>query len=115
MTMVAQDPVQLTRALVAIDSRNPQVDSSGPGESAVANHLAEVLRGWGFRVELVEVAPGRPNLVARIGKAGGRSLMLNGHLDVVGVEGMRHPPFDAESREGKMYGRGSADMKGGIA
>jgi acetylornithine deacetylase len=64
------------------------------------------------------VAPGRPNLVARIGGGGGastRSLMLNGHLDVVGTEGMIHPPFDADEHDGRMYGRGSADMKGGIA
>ena len=115
MMRVPQDPVQLTRALVAIDSRNPDVDSAGPGEAAVAVHLADVLRGWGFRVELVDVAPQRPNVIARIGKAGGRSLMFNGHLDVVGVAGMNHAPFDAESRDGKMYGRGSADMKGGIA
>jgi acetylornithine deacetylase len=55
--------------------------------------------------------------VARIGDAaaGSRSLMLNGHLDVVGVEGMLHAPFAAEERDGRLYGRGSADMKGGIA
>jgi acetylornithine deacetylase len=89
----------------------------GPGEHAAASLLAGVLREWGFRVELQEVAPGRPNVIARIGDArpGARSLMLNGHLDVVGVEDMVHAPFDAHVRDGRMYGRGSADMKSGIA
>jgi len=115
MSTVTMDPVQLTRTLVAIDSRNPDLDPAGPGESAVAKSLADVLRAWGFRVELIEVAPGRPNVIARIGKPNGRSLMLNGHLDIVGIEGMRHSPFDAAPREGRLYGRGSADMKGGVA
>lgn len=60
-------------------------------------------------------AHGRPSVVARKGPRGGRSLMLNGHMDVVGTEGMRHPPFEATCREGRLYGRGSADMKGGLA
>lgn len=112
---IGRDPVALTRALVAIDSRNPDLDVTGPGEREVARVLGEVLTGWGFRVEMSEAAPGRPNVIARIGKPGGRSLMLNGHLDVVGIEGMRHAPFDAEPKDGRLYGRGSTDMKGGIA
>jgi acetylornithine deacetylase len=66
-------------------------------------------------VDVHDAAPGRPNVVARVGAAGGPSLMLNGHLDVVGTEGMTHAPFDAEERDGRLYGRGSADMKGGVA
>jgi acetylornithine deacetylase len=111
------DAVALTAALVRTDSRNPVLVPGGPGEHAAASLLAGVLREWGFRVELQEVAPGRPNVIARIGDArpGARSLMLNGHLDVVGVEDMVHAPFDAHVRDGRMYGRGSADMKSGIA
>jgi acetylornithine deacetylase len=114
------DARALTRALVRVDSRNPSLVADGPGELGAATLLREVLDSWGFRTELHEVAPGRPNLVARIGGAGGgaaakRSLMFNGHLDVVGTEGMIHSPFDAQEREGRLYGRGSADMKGGIA
>jgi acetylornithine deacetylase len=74
-----------------------------------------VLDDWGFAVELSEIAPGRPNVVARLGPADGPALMLNGHLDVVGVEGMIHPPFAAGVRDGRIYGRGSADMKAGLA
>ena len=110
------DARALTRALVRVDSRNPALAPGARGEADVAALLQEVLDGWGFRTELHEAAPGRPNLVARIGAGrGGRTLMLNGHLDVVGVEGMVHPPFTAEERDGRLYGRGSADMKGGVA
>ena len=110
------DARALTRALVEIDSRNPSLVPGGPGEQACAAFLRGVLDAWGFRTELQEAAPGRPNLVARIGEArGGRTLMFNGHLDVVGIEGMIHPPFSASVRDGRLYGRGSADMKGGIA
>jgi acetylornithine deacetylase len=112
------DARALARALVQVDSRNPSIAAGGPGEAACAHLLRDVLEAWGFRTELHDAAPARPNLVARIGAPradGGRSLMLNGHLDVVGVEGMVHAPFAADERGGRLYGRGSADMKGGIA
>ena len=117
MSVARGDAVALTRALVRIDSRNPSLVAGGPGESNVARGLADVLEAWGFRVEIVESAPGRPSVVARIGRPGGRSLMFNGHLDVVGIEGMTHDPWSAESNGNpdRMYGRGSADMKGGVA
>ncbi|HEX6535996.1 MAG TPA: ArgE/DapE family deacylase [Gemmatimonadaceae bacterium] len=109
------DAVALTRELVRIDSRNPSLVPGAPGEREAARALAEVLRAWGFRVEVHDAAPGRPNVIARAGRAGGRTLMLNGHLDVVGTDGMRHPPFDAAEREGRLYGRGASDMKSGVA
>jgi len=64
---------------------------------------------------MLESVPGRPNVVAGIGPADAPALMLNGHLDVVGVEGMIHEPFNPEVRGDRIYGRGSADMKGGLA
>lgn len=110
------DARALTRALVEVDSRNPSLVAGAPGEMACATRLKQVLDAWGFATALSDAAPGRPNLVARIGAArSGRTLMFNGHLDVVGVEGMLHPPFVAEERDGRLYGRGSADMKGGVA
>ncbi len=110
------DALALTRALVEIDSRNPRLVPGGPGERAAAEALAEVLGAWGFKVDLLEPLPGRPNVLARIGGGvGGRSLLLNGHLDTVGVDGMTHEPWRAVERDGRLYGRGSADMKGGIA
>jgi acetylornithine deacetylase len=117
MTIANGDAVALTRELVRIDSRNPTLVAGAPGEARVARALAAVLEAWGFRVELRDAAPGRPNVVARIGDArsGARSLMLNGHLDVVGIEGMVHPAWDANENEGRLYGRGSSDMKAGVA
>jgi acetylornithine deacetylase len=110
------DAVALTRALVRLDSRNPTLVAGAPGEAAIARLLADVLDAWGFRVELQEAAPGRPNVVARAGAARtGRSLMFNGHLDVVGVDGMVHAPFDADERDGRLFGRGASDMKAGVA
>lgn len=111
------DAVSLARELVRVDSRNPSLAPGAPGEEAVARVLAEVLRSWGLDVDVMEAAPGRPNVVARVGNPslGGRSLMFNGHLDVVGVEGMVHAPFDALERDGRIYGRGAADMKSGVA
>jgi acetylornithine deacetylase/succinyl-diaminopimelate desuccinylase-like protein len=85
------DALALARALIACDSRNPAFAADAPGEGAAAELLADVLRAWGFTVDLIESAPGRPNVLARIGGGhGGRSLILNGHLDTVGVAGMTH-------------------------
>lgn len=109
------DPVALTAELVAIDSRNPDLVPGAPGERAVADRLGEILAGWGFAVAVHEVAPGRANLIARVGPTGQSPLVLNGHLDVVGTEGMTHAPFDPVRRDGRLYGRGSNDMKGGVA
>jgi len=111
------DGVGLARELVRLDSRNPSLVVDGPGEQAVARRLADVLGEWGLDVTLREAAPGRPNVIARLpgrGKAG-RSLLFNGHIDVVGVEGMIHPPFEAFEEGGRIYGRGACDMKGGVA
>jgi acetylornithine deacetylase len=109
------DPVALTRALVRIDSRNPKLVPGAPGEFPIARYLAGVINGWGLAAELAEAAPGRPNLIARFGPPNTPALIFAGHLDTVGVEGMTHPPFDADIRDGRVYGRGSADMKSGVA
>jgi acetylornithine deacetylase len=113
------DAVALTRELVRIDSRNPSLVAGAPGEARVARALSEILGEWGFHVELQDAAPGRPNVVARVGAPGppgSRSLMFNGHLDVVGIEGMTHPAWGDDSRDaGRIYGRGSSDMKSGVA
>ncbi len=110
------DATALLRELVKTDSRNPALAPGAPGEGPIANLLHDVLRAWGFDVQLVDAAPGRPNVVARLrGKGGGKSLMFNGHMDVVATENMAHAPFDALQREGRLYGRGASDMKGGVA
>jgi len=84
------DAVALARALVQIDSRNPTLAPGSPGEGECARALASVLDDWGFSVEGTDSPPGRPNVIARLGPSDTPALMLNGHLDVVGVEGMIH-------------------------
>ncbi|OYV73752.1 MAG: hypothetical protein B7Z72_01770 [Gemmatimonadetes bacterium 21-71-4] len=115
MRLERGDAVGLARALVRVDTRNPSLVPGGPGEAEAARLLAGVLEAWGLAVEVQEAAPGRPNVIARAGTPGERSLLFNGHLDVVGVDGMRHAPFDAGERDGRLYGRGASDMKAGVA
>jgi acetylornithine deacetylase len=110
------DPaITLLRDLVAIDSVNPTLVPGARGEAEMARRLADELRSLGLAVEITDVAPGRPNVVGVLeGRGSGRSLMLCGHTDTVGVAGMPKP-FDPEIRDGRLFGRGSQDMKGGVA
>ena len=106
---------QLLADLVAIDSVNPDLVPGGAGEGDVARFVAGWLEEAGLEVHLDEVRPGRPNVIAVArGSGGGRTLMFNGHTDVVGAAGMADP-FEPVVREGRMYGRGTYDMKGGLA
>ncbi|MDQ3068808.1 MAG: M20/M25/M40 family metallo-hydrolase [Acidobacteriota bacterium] len=101
--------------LVSIDSVNPDLVPGAKGEAAVAAHCAAWLSRAGLDVEVQEAAPGRPNVVGVLeGSKPGRTLMLCGHIDTVGVEGMA-APFTPEVRDGRLYGRGAQDMKGGVA
>lgn len=110
------DPaISLLKELVAIDSVNPSLVPGAAGEAHIADALAEYMRRLGLDVELQEVAPGRRNVIGVLdGAERGRSLMFCGHMDTVGVEGMA-APFDPVERDGRVYGRGSQDMKGGVA
>jgi acetylornithine deacetylase len=108
------EPGALLRSLVRTPSVNPALDPKGTGEEAVARLVAGWLEGWGLRVTLDEVAERRFNVVARLGDPP-YPLLLNGHLDTVGVASMTVPPFAAEESNGRVFGRGSADMKGGVA
>ena len=111
-----QNAVELLQALVRIPSVNPEGDpgTDGTGEARIAAWLAEFLRGLGAQVELREVLPGRPNVVARFpsDRAGKPRLLLAPHTDTVSVLGMTIPPFAAELRDGKIWGRGASDTKG---
>ena len=111
------EAVALARALVAIPSVNPVLEEGAAGEREIAERTAEWLDEWGFRVRVDEVAPGRFNTVGTLQAEGdGPALVLNGHLDTVGVEGMTLDPFGAElTADGRLTGRGSCDMKGGVA
>ncbi|HCE03323.1 MAG TPA: acetylornithine deacetylase, partial [Acidobacteria bacterium] len=110
------DPaIRLLCNLVAIDSVNPSLVPGAAGEAAVADLIATTLTTAGLDAEVTEVAPGRPNVVGVLnGRQPGRTLMLCGHMDTIGVEGM-DAPFDPVTRSGRLYGRGTHDMKGGLA
>ena len=110
------DPtLKILRDLVATDSVNPSLVQNAVGEQDVAELIAAELRTIGLDVEMTDIVPGRPNVVGVLeGRAPGRVLMFCGHMDTVGVDGMREP-FKPVEREGRLYGRGTQDMKGGIA
>jgi acetylornithine deacetylase len=110
------DPcLSLLRDLIAIDSVNPSLVPGAPGEAAIAAAVADHLRRLGLDVRVQDAAPGRPNVIGVLdGRQPGRSLMFCGHLDTVGVSGMA-TPFDPREDSGRIYGRGSQDMKGGLA
>ncbi len=103
--------------LVRINSINPALEAGGPGETEIAAYVARALRALRLEVSTHEPEPGRVSVVGRLdGSAGsgGPSLMLNAHMDTVGVAGMPEP-FSGAVRDGKLYGRGSYDMKGSLA
>ncbi|MDX6453807.1 MAG: acetylornithine deacetylase [Gaiellaceae bacterium] len=106
---------ELAAALVRIDSVNPTLIAGGAGEAEIATFVAGWLEQAGLEVEVVEPVPGRPSVigVAR-GTGGGRSLLLNAHLDTVGT-GAMEAPFAARIEDGRLHGRGSYDMKGALA
>jgi len=112
---MSDSTIKLLRDLIAIDSVNPSLVAGGAGEQGVAIRVAEEMRSAGMDVEVTEVAPGHPNVVGVLeGRGPGKSLMFCGHIDTVGVEGMSSP-FDPIERDGRIYGRGSGDMKAGVA
>lgn len=102
---------QLASALVQI----PSCPSARGGEKAMAEYILQLFRKEGIDAELKKVCKGRTNVYASIkGSGGGKSLMLTGHLDTVPAYGMENP-FRGEIRDGRLYGRGSCDMKGPLS
>ncbi|HKX48528.1 MAG TPA: M20/M25/M40 family metallo-hydrolase [Gaiellaceae bacterium] len=109
------DVAELAAQLVAIESINPDIVASGSGELALARFVAEWCERAGLETTLSELAPRRANVVAIArGSGGGRSLMLNAHMDTVGVARMTDP-FVPRLENGRLYGRGAQDMKGSLA
>ena len=107
--------IRLLADLVSIDSVNPDLVPGGHGEGEIAAYVANWLTRAGLDVEIDEAATQRPSVVAIArGTGGGRSLLLNAHLDTVGVAGMDNP-FHPRIEDGRLYGRGAYDMKGSLA
>ena len=101
--------------LVAIDSVNPSLVEGGAGEAAIVGFIVSWARDQGLEVEVVEETAGRPSALVRArGTAGGRTLLLCGHVDTVNVEGMA-APFAPRVEGDRLHGRGSYDMKAGVA
>lgn len=101
--------------LVQTDSRNPDMVDDGPGEAQIGTDIARVLEGLGLEVTIYDLGSGRVNVVGVLpGQGAGRSLILNGHMDTVGVDEMKDP-FSGMIDQGRLYGRGSQDMKGSLA
>src|SRR6266566_866783 len=106
---------ELICELVRIESVNPDLVASGSGEKQIARFVASWLSDAGLAVEIVEPVAGRPSVVGVLrGTGGGRSLMLNAHLDTVGAGGMTSA-FSPSVRDGRVYGRGAYDMKASLA
>ena len=107
------EAVRLLQELVRVDTTNP------PGNEAKgAALLAEALEGFGLCPRISDLGSGRANVAAVLEGAGiSPPLIYNGHIDVVpvGEERWRHPPFGGEIHGGRLYGRGSSDMKCGVA
>jgi acetylornithine deacetylase len=115
---VPADLISLLQHLVRIPSVNPDDAPGTPhtGEAELAGFLAGWLEALGAEVELEDVLPQRPNLIARFAPRDGRPRILLGpHLDTVGVGGMTIDPFGAEIRDGRLWGRGACDTKGPMA
>ena len=106
----------MTQELVRINSINPSLMPEGKGEAEIGAYVAEKMDDLGLVVTTNEIAPGRLNVVGMLkGSGDGRSLLLNAHMDTVGVEGMSIDPFSGEIRDGRLYGRGAQDMKASLA
>ncbi|PGH29937.1 hypothetical protein GX50_07309 [[Emmonsia] crescens] len=115
--VASDDVIDLTQTLVQIDSSNPDFGSiPGPGETSIAQYITAWLQHRDIEYHWIEPTPGRPSIVgvAR-GSGGGKSLMFNGHMDTVTLLGYNGDPLNAIISDGNLYGRGSADMKSGLA
>jgi acetylornithine deacetylase len=118
---LADAAVDLAVELVRVDSVNPALVPGAAGEREIVDLLAARLADPGAELEIVDAAgqPHRPSLLARFpGTGGGRSVLLNGHVDTVGVQGMVEPfagRVDGDAESGRLFGRGASDMKAGVA
>lgn len=115
-TLSQRTIVELLQGLVRVPSVNPTLAPDEPGgEAAIATFARDWLAARRVDARLEEAAPGRPNLVAEVGAGAGPALVFCAHLDTVSPKGMTIPPFEPRLEGRRLYGRGSYDMKGGVA
>ncbi|KAI0438112.1 tryptophan synthase beta subunit-like PLP-dependent enzyme [Xylaria telfairii] len=117
LSVDADDAVTLAQTLVQIDSVNSTlVPVPGGGETAIARYVKAWLEHRDIESHWVEPTKGRPSVIGVVrGKGGGKSLMFNGHIDTVTLNGYDGDPLSGHIEDGKLYGRGAADMKSGVA
>ncbi len=116
MAPTTKQVIDLLGALIGIESVTPWLVPSGSGEQAIARYIADWLADTPAVVELIEVEPGRPNVMARLrGSGGGRTLCLNAHTDTVGYEGWPDDALVPRVIGNRMYGLGASDDKSGCA
>jgi acetylornithine deacetylase len=108
--------LKVLQDLIRIESVNPELAGMGSGEYLIAEHIGQYLAAMDLEVRYQEIKPKRVNVIGVLkGSGEGKSLMLNGHTDTVGITRMDIEPLNPLFRDGKVYGRGSFDMKGGLA
>lgn len=116
MKIKKENLLDLLQDLICINSVNPSLSPAGVGEHKIALYIQEYLANLGLEVHFQEVKENRLNVIAVLkGSGEGKSIMLCGHTDTVSVDRMEIDPFKAEHIDGKVYGRGAFDMKGGLA
>ncbi|KAI5919385.1 tryptophan synthase beta subunit-like PLP-dependent enzyme [Camillea tinctor] len=117
LSVDTEDPVALMQTLVQINSGNPGLGSvPGVGETTIARYIKSWLEHRDIETHWIEPTKGRPSVIGVVrGNGGGKSIMFNGHLDTVTISGYDGDPLSGHINDGKLYGRGSADMKGGVA
>lgn len=108
--------LEILQGMVKIDSVNPYIGKGGKGEFKIARYIGVCLAEKGLEVIFQEIKPNRANVIGILkGGDNGKSLMINGHTDTVGVDGMDIKPLNPRYENGKVYGRGSLDMKSGLS
>src|SRR6476659_1045527 len=112
MPIKPTSPLEIAQAMVRIPSVNPNYDPASRAEQDVAAWIESWGREHGFDTQVQPVLQGRSNIILRFRNGADHPhLMLNGHTDTVAVAGMSIPPFGGNVREGRLWGRGAADMK----